>query len=205
MPALVPANIHVGRGEVWVGGTAPSGGSDLTDPTSSQVNAMASGFTAPTSGGTYVGSTTAPTTIVYKPTYYAVSVEQTLADVAVIPTAEEATVDMTMAELSADNIKVAWSQASEATSVTPAYKAVFVGGKTALTATPTVTVFSPKRTGIGYYITTVYQTYSMNGAPFSFDRKKETDLKVTLRSLAATGRPIGDQIFQVVAYDANPA
>lgn len=205
MPALVPSNIHIGRGEVWFGGTPPAGGIDLTDPTSSAVNYMETAFTGPHSGGTYGGATVAPATIVYKPTYYAVSVEQTLADVAVIPTAEETTVDLSLAELSAANIHTAWTQSTQKNQVSgTTYQAVFVGGKTALPSNPMVAIFSPRRTGVGYYIATVYETYSMDGAPFTFDRRKETFLKVMLRSLAAVDRPIGDQIFQVVAYDANP-
>ena len=83
-------NIHIGAGDIWLGGTAPTGGTDLTDPnagTPSALNTMASGFTAPTSGGTAVGFTNGPATFSYKPTFYLVVTEQAFAEVAVVPTA----------------------------------------------------------------------------------------------------------------------
>src|ERR1035437_7031349 len=92
--------IHIGQGEIYFGGTAPAAGGDLTDPTSSSVNSMLTGFTAPTSGGTYVGFTSGPATLTYKPTYYMVDTEQAFSEVVITPTAEECTLDFTMLEAS---------------------------------------------------------------------------------------------------------
>jgi hypothetical protein len=197
--------IHIGQGDVWLGGTAPTAGLDLTDPTSSSINTMTTNFAAPTSGGTAVGFTNGPATLTYKPTYYNVETEQAFAEVLVIPTAEECSVEFTMLESSYTNLNKAMGQAtSEVNAGVPINNTNFVGGK------PTVNTFllvlnSRKRTGTGYYLLTVYQVYSMDGVTLNFERRKEMQNKVTMRALADTSRPVGDQLFQLAEFTANPA
>lgn len=198
------AKIHIGQGDVWLGGTAPTGGTDMTDPTSSVVNSMTSLFAAPASGGTAVGFTNGPATLTYKPTYYNVETEQAFAEVLVVPTAEECSVDFVMLEASYTNLNKAMGQATSAVNVTGGSNTNFVGGK------PTVTTFllalcSRKRTATGYYLLTIYQVYSMDGVALNFERRKETQNKVTMRALADVTRPTGDQLFQLVEFAANPA
>jgi hypothetical protein len=199
------AKIHIGQGDVWLGGTAPTAGLDLTDPTSSSINTMTTNFAAPTSGGTAVGFTNGPATLTYKPTYYNVETEQAFAEVLVIPTAEECSVEFTMLESSYTNLNKAMGQAtSEVNAGVPINNTNFVGGK------PTVNTFllvlnSRKRTGTGYYLLTVYQVYSMDGVTLNFERRKEMQNKVTMRALADTSRPVGDQLFQLAEFTANPA
>lgn len=194
--------IHIGQGDVWLGGTAPAAGGDLTDPTTSAVNSMASLFTAPTSGGTAVGFTNGPATLTYKPTYYLVETEQAFSEVIVTPTSEECSLDFVMLEASYTNLANAMGQATTATGA--GVNKVYVGSKSTVT-TNLLVLNSRKRTGTGYYILTVYQTYSMDGVALNFERRKETQNKVTMRALANTARPVGDQLFQLVEYTANPA
>src|SRR3954468_13179122 len=106
------AYVQIGQGDVWLGGTPPAAGVDLTDPTTSALNTMLTGFTAPTSGGTAVGFTNGPTTLTFKPTYYMVESEQAFAEIMVVPTAEEASVGFTMLEASYQNLKTAMGQAT---------------------------------------------------------------------------------------------
>jgi hypothetical protein len=199
------AKIHIGQGDVWLGGTAPTAGLDLTDPTSSSINTMTTNFAAPTSGGTAVGFTNGPATLTYKPTYYNVETEQAFAEVLVIPTAEECSVEFTMLESSYTNLNKAMGQAtSEVNAGVPINNTNFVGGK-ATVNTFLLALNSRKRTGIGYYLLTVYQVYSMDGVALNFERRKEMQNKVTMRALADTARPVGDQLFQLAEFTANPA
>lgn len=205
--AVTVSNIQLGAGEVWTGGTAPAAGSDPNDPTAgtpSVLNAMTTNFAAPVSGGTYVGATQAPATVTYRPTYYMVSIEQAMAEVVAVPTAEEASLAATLVEMSAPNIANAWGQATSRTVVSPASQGLYVGSKSVL-ATKVVVLMARKRSGTGYYITTLYQAYSAEGATVDFNRRTESRLQMNLRALADVARPSGDQLFQLVAYDANPA
>jgi hypothetical protein len=201
-------NIHIGQGEIWVGGTAPTAGTDLTDPnagTPTVLNTMATGFTAPTSGGTYVGFTNGQANLSYKPTYYMVETEQAFAEVAIVPTGEEATLRFTALEITYANIANAYGQA--VTRVTtpgpPISNAVMVGSK-ATVSTKVAVLCSRKRSGTGYYILTLYSAYSFAGAELPFVRREDTKIATELRCLADLTRPIGDQLFQLVEYTANP-
>lgn len=195
------AYVQIGEGNVWVGGTAPTAGADPTDPTTSALNTMATNFTAPTSGGTAVGFTNGPATLSYKPTYYMVESEQAFAEILVVPTAEEASVGFTMLETSYQNLKTAMGQATS--HIAAGVNAVHVGGKGSVPFN--VLVIAARKTSlVGYYILTVYQTYSMDGADLNFERRKEMQNKVVMRALADTTRPVGDQLYQLAEYTANP-
>ena len=206
--AATVANIHIGQGEVWVGGTAPTGGTDLTDPTAgtpSAVNAMASSYAAPTSGGTYVGFTNGAASLNYKPTYYMVVTEQAFSEVVTIPTNEEASLAFTMVETSYANLQTAIGQGKARTVVgPPAYDAIYVGSASVI-STKVVSVLSRKRSGTGYYLATLYSAYSMEGINLSLDRRAESKIPTTMRCLADVSRPQGDQLFQLVSYALNPA
>lgn len=196
------SKIHIGQGDIWLGGTAPTAGVDLNDPTSSAVNSMTTNYAAPTSGGTYVGFTNGAATLTYKPTYYMVEVEQAFSEVVVTPTSEECTFDFVMQEASYTNLAKTMGQATTATG--GGANKIYVGSKAVVTQQLLV-MNSRKRSGTGYYIMTMYQSYSNDGIALNFERRKETQNKTTMRALADTTRPVGDQLFQLVEYTANPA
>lgn len=197
--------IHIGQGDVWVGGTAPAAGVDPLDPTTSTVNSFTTGFAAPTSGGTAVGFTNGAATLTYRPTYYMVETEQAFAEVVTVPTAEEATIALNMQELGYQNLATAIQQGTTEVNVgPPANNAIFVGGKP--TVDPQVVVLlSRKRSGTGYFVTTMYQGYSSEGIALNWERRAESRIPVTLRALSAVDRPEGDQLFQIADFAANPA
>lgn len=200
MPAV--EKIHIGAGNIWLGGTPPAGGVDLTDPTTSTLNSMASGYTAPTSAGDAVGFTNGPATLTYRPTYYMVETEQAFAEVITVPTSEETSVAFTALEATYRNIGVAMGQATSDVNVGTS-SALFVGGKP--TVDPELMVLmSRHRSGVGYFILSLYQAYSNDGVALNFERRRETQIQVTVRGLADVTRPEGDQLFQLVDYDDNP-
>jgi hypothetical protein len=198
-------NIHLGQLEIFVGGTPPAAGVDLTDPTTSALNSMASLFANPTSGGVYVGFTNGAATLAYKPTYYMVETEQAFAEVAVVPTGEEGTLDFTALEVTYANIARAYGQGTtHVVAGPPAVNAVHVGGKASV-STSLFVGYSRKHSGVGYYIASLYQGYSFNGGSLPFLRREDTKIPVQVRCLADTTRPVGDQLFQIAEYPANPA
>lgn len=202
--AVNAANIHIGQGEIWVGGTPPAGGSDPNDPTLGTPSAVASfntNYVAPSTGGVYVGFTNGAATLTYRPTFYMVETEQAMAEVVTIPTNEEATLAFTMLEANYTNIATAYGQG--VTRVGAGFQAVYVGSKSTVT-TRVILMLSRKRTGTGYYLVTLYAGYSHDGAAMNFERRAEARIQTTARCLADVSRPVGDQLYQLVAYDANP-
>jgi hypothetical protein len=199
-----PERIQIGQGDIWVGGTPPAAGTDLTDPTSSTLNAMAAGFTQPVSGGNYVGLTNGEATLTIRPTYYSVESEQSFAEVATVPTAEEATLAAALQEVrSYQNLGIAFAQATTDVN-TGVSAAVFLGSKGTLT-TQTVALCAPHTlSGVGYMLLTIYRGYSSEGAALNFARRAESRLPITVRAQAVLTRPEGDQLLQLVDYDANP-
>lgn len=203
MASPTPNNVHIGQGDIWIGGVAPAAGSDPNDPTTSAVNFMLAGATGPNSGGTYVGFTNGPASLTYKPTYYNVVTEQALSELLVVPISEEAHLEFIMLESSYGNIQNAMGQSTTKVNLAGVtYQANFVGSKSAL-RTNLLTMYSKKRiASLGYFICTMYIVYSMDGAVFNLERRKETQMKVILKSLADTSRPVGDQLYQYVEYNA---
>jgi hypothetical protein len=134
-----------------------------------------------------------------------VETEQAFAEVITVPTSEESTLAFTMQEMSYQNIASAWTQGTTEVNVgPPANNAIFVGGKP--TVTPQLVVLnSRKRSGTGYFILSLYQGYSSEGAAINFERRAESRIPATIRCLSSTDRPQGDQLFQIADYAANPA
>jgi hypothetical protein len=207
MPAITPANIHIAPADLWTGGTPPAAGTDPLDPTAgtpSVFNTATTSFAAVTSGGTYIGATQGASTITYRPTFYMVEVEQAMGEVVTIPTAEEASATFTLVEVGYANLATAFGQGTTRVQGGTVAQGIYVGSKSVVSTKVTALV-SRKRSGTGYYIGTLYSSYSMEGGTFTAERRQEARIAVTMRCLADTARPIGDQLFQLVAFDANPA
>jgi hypothetical protein len=211
MPTNV-SNIHLAPGDIWVTSdltAAPTGGVDLSDPTSSDLMTFASGYSAPGTTASpawrYVGFTNGAATLAFRPTYYMVETEQAFAEVLVVPTAEEATLAFVMQEADYRNFAISMGQATtEVNAGAPVNTALFVGGKADVNL-QVIAMLSRKRTGAGYFVATLYQAYSNDGSSINFERRAEARNPVTMRCLADTTRPVGDQLFQVVDYVADPA
>lgn len=211
MPTNVSA-IHLSPGDIWTTTdltAAPAKGVDLNDPTTSALMTFSSGFAGPSTTASpawrYVGFTNGPATLAFRPTYYMVETEQAFAEVLVVPTAEEATLTFTMQEADYRNLALSLGQATtEVNAGAPVNTALFVGGKSSVNL-QCVTMLSRKRTATGYFVSTLYQAYSNDGASLNWERRAEQRNPVTMRCLADTTRPVGDQLFQIVDYVANPA
>lgn len=203
--------IQLGAGDLWVTSdltAAPAKGVDLADPTSSALMRMQAGFVGPTTTANpawrYVGFTQGPANLVYRPTYYMVQTEQAFTEVIVNPTSEEATLAFTMLEADYRNLALAAGQATtEVNGGSPASNALFVGGRPD-TALYVAVLASRKRSQVGYFCLTFYQAHTQDGITLNFERRAEMRIAVTLRALGDATRPVGDQLYQLVEYPANP-
>jgi hypothetical protein len=202
----------LGAGDIFVTSdltAAPTKGGDPLDPTTSSLMAMLTGFTAPSTTANpswrNVGFTNGPATLVYRPTYYLVVTEQAFAEVLANPTSEEASLGFVMLEADYRNFALTMGQGTtHIVTGPPVQNAIHVGGKPTVNLSVLV-MCSRKRSGTGYFLATLYQAYSNDGANLNFERRAETRQAVTARMLADATRPQGDQLFQLVEYPANPA
>lgn len=206
------SKIHLGPGDIFVTSdlaAAPTSGADKTDPTSSGLMAMTTGFASPSTAASpawrNVGFTSGPATLVYRPTYYNVVTEQAFAEVVTTPTAEEASLNFIMLETDYRNFAFTMGQGTtRVVTGPPVQNAIHIGGKATVNLN-CVVMSSRKRSGVGYYVATLYQAYSNEGATLNFERRAETRQAVVARTLADATRPVGDQLFQLVEYPTNPA
>lgn len=205
------SKIHLAPGDLWVTSdltAAPTAGVDLTDPTTSSLMAMLTSFTAPSTSASpswrYVGFTNGPATLTYRPTYYMVETEQAFAEVLVTPTGEETTLGATLLESDYKNLALGIGQGTtKVVTGPPAVNGIFVGGKASV-GLNVVVLMSRHRSGTGYYVATMYQAYSSDGVALNYERRQEQRIGVTFRALANASRPVGDQLFQIADYAANP-
>lgn len=205
------SKVQLGPGDVWVTSdltAAPAKGVDLTDPTTSALMAFTTGYGAPTTSASpswrYIGFTNGAATLTYRPTFYQVETEQTFAPIITTPTAEEASLAFTMLEADYRNLSLGMSLATTKVNAgAPVNNAIYVGGKTGLNSSVFV-LLSRKFSGVGYYVLTLYKAYSADGVALPFDRRAEMRIGVTVRCLADATRPVGDQLYQLVEYTANP-
>ena len=208
MPAFDSTKIHIGQGDLFVGGTAPTAGTDPTDPTAGTPSALVTattGFAGVSTTGDYVGATNGPATFTYRPTFYQVMTEQAFSEVITVPTAEETSLAFNALESTYENIHTALGQTVTRVVGTGVLSNTNYGGGLPTVPVAPVVLLSRKRSGTGYWIVCIYQGYSAEGAALNFERRAETRIPVTIRALADGNRPLGDQLFQVVEYAANPA
>jgi hypothetical protein len=207
MASFDATKVHIGAGDIFIGGTAPVAGTDPSDPTLGTPTALVTAdadFDGVSTTGTGVGSTNGPATFTYRPTFYQVMNEQAFAEIATVPTAEEASLAFGVQELTYQNIHSTLGQTVTRVVGTGVLANVNYGGGLATVPVATAVLLSRKRTGVGYYVVCLYQAYSADGGAANFERRAETRLAVTLRALADGTRPVGDQLFQFVEYPANP-
>jgi len=150
------------------------------------------------SGGIDVGATTGEAVFRYSATIETVDIEQSTFGVAPHVTAEEATLEFTVAEPVAENIKRAIGQTFLRD--VAGGKVLSFGGLTAVTGTSVCVVAEKKKTPGKYTGAMIYAAYNEAGLERRFKRGEATFISMTLRGMATTdtlARPEGDQLGQV--------
>jgi len=150
------------------------------------------------SGGIDVGATTGEAVFRYSATIETVDIEQSTVGVAPHVTAEEATLEFSVAEAVAQNIKRAIGQ-TFLRDVTGG-KVLSFGGLTSVTGT-SVCVVAEKQKAPGKYTgAMIYAAYNEAGLERRFKKGEATFISMTLRGVITSDlldRPEGDQLGQV--------
>jgi hypothetical protein len=180
--AITTNNIQTG------GATVRVGGSVISDPGNAQwydVSPL----------GTDIGCTTGGVSITYKRTTSDIFCDQVTAPVNIAVTGETATVQFSMLESTAENLKLVMGNfASSQDQVGVAYW-VGVGGSKIISYTPIELEIVDNDTG---YLTTwtFFRTFA-DGIDAKFERENPTAFGVTFTAFADTTHASGKQLFQV--------
>ena len=195
--AVVLSNIctYISRGDVYVGAYIPAALGSLGE------SAHLSSAGVP-SGGNHVGATSGEAIYRYTATVETVDIEQSTFGVCAHVTAEEATLEFTVAEATALNIKRAMSQGFLRNFTGPGAltgKVISVGGLTDVTG-ESICVISEKKLDPGRYVgAMIYNAYNDAGLERRFKKGEATMISMTFRGLATSGmlaRPAGDMLGQ---------
>ncbi len=192
---------YISPGNVYVGAQVPAPLHSLGE----EAHLSADGVP---SGGTHVGATTGEAVYRYSATVETVDIEQSTFGVCPHVTAEEATLEFTVAEATAENIKRAIGQGFLRDFTGPdslTGKVISVGGLTDVTGT-SICVISEKKNDPGRYCgAMIYNAYNDAGLERRFKKGEATFITMTFRGIASTAtldRPAGDQLGQYFEQNA---
>jgi hypothetical protein len=225
--ALSTADIKrfIGQGEVYINVKAPLAGATAAD--CGPLLFVAPGAGEPETGipqrtdaitaADYVGLTSGPATLEYKPEWKGIEVEQANGEIAPRVTKEMVTVKFTMAEAHYTNLRIAM-QTGTAVSIAGAAgapnKELTVTGGGIFFDPICVAIVSP----IGSYTDTqptpaphnlfewvvIYQAISTEGVKIEYKRNNTRLVEVTLTGYADVSRPVNDQLYQH-GQDVDPS
>lgn len=176
MPAINPIDIHVGRGDIWIGVTPPS-----IPPVP-----LIGGLPA---DGRFIGATVAPANFVYRTSTYDIKTQQDTGIVGYVITEEEARLDFEIGELTYENLRdFMLGAVGNATYVT--------FGSKVFPPTFSVMLLAPKRSGGGsgaFIQVMLYAAIFAEDRTFPFARESWTNTKITARPLSQLTRSQGDR------------
>lgn len=192
---FTPANIFQGPGNLWVGCTVPATGSRLLI----DINGN------PTQGAPRcVGGTEGAMSLSIGPKYEEEEIDQIPGAVDVVLTTETNEIDVTLKEITLQNLQAALANATYATGNDAglpagfqAYEEVAFGGLVA-PAKSCIAVISQRRDAPGkFVVATLYNAYAQDPIATAFDRSKATVWKVKFRGLNIPSRPAGDMTGKI--------
>ena len=191
---------YIAPGRIYVGAQVPAPLHSLGEP----AHLSSSGVP---SGGVDVGATQGEAIYRYSATVETVDIEQSTFGVAPHVTAEEATLEFTVAEATAENIKRAIGQTflRDFTHGSKTGKVMSIGGLTAVTGT-SICIIAEKKKDPGHYVgAMLYNAYNEAGLERRFKRGEATLVHMTFRAVATEDlleRPAGDQLGQLFEQNA---
>lgn len=179
--AVTASNINTGGAVVRVGGRVNS-------------SANGDGFYDMDILGTDVGCTQGGVTVTYSIETSDIFCDQVSSPVQTAVTGETATVEFSMLESTAENMKLALSGGATSYDGTSAFW-VGVGGVTAAAFEPVELVITDNDTG--YLTTWTFFRCHPGGIDANFERENPTAFGVTFTAFAETSHASGKQLFQV--------
>ena len=183
---------YISPGRIYVGAQVPTALHSLGE------TAYLSSAGVPT-GGEDIGATSGEAVYRYSATVETVDIEQAPFGVAPHVTAEEASLEFTVAEATAANIKRAMGQGFLRDITGPTGKVISVGGLTAVTGESVCVISEKKKTPGKYVGAMLYLAYNDAGLERRFKRGEATLVSMTFKAIADSDlldRPDGDKLSQ---------
>lgn len=189
---MAQTDLFIGAANIYVGGSAPATGSGTKMSFTSGV---------PSTGGTIVGLTGGPATFKLERTKKEIEVEQALSPVKVLAINELVTLEFSIKEIDFSKLQqyMTGTSLTVDSSSTP-HTRFIAGGGSALVPTSVVTLVATDVTKSPTVYTGIclYQAYMSETFEIPFAKGTDTMVKVVMKALADTTRPIGDQTYQIV-------
>ncbi len=192
---MAQQDLYIAAANIYVGGTAPAIGAIITVDSSG----------VPSTAGTNVGLTGGPAVFRVAGDIHEISVEQALSPVKIRKTSEEVEVEFSIKEIDFAKLKrfLNGSMLTTDATSTPQTNKVTGGGDACINTFPVVLVTKePCGTPAYYTMISLYKAYMSDDFEIEFGKDSESMVKVTLRGLADTTRPVGDQTYQIVQQRA---
>jgi len=187
--SIVNIEEHIAPGRVFVDAIVPAPLASVGDTLSPD---------GVPSGGIDVGATSGEAFFRYSATVEGVDIEQATTPVAPHVVAEEATIEFTVAEATAENIKRAMGQAFLRSAASG--KVISFGGLTSVTGTSVCIVSERKKSPGKFFGAMIYWAHNEVGLERRFKRGEAALVSMTFRAILtedALKRPEGDQLGQV--------
>ena len=182
-PTVTPINIHVGRGDVYIGVSVPAEGSTVP---------LTNGAPA---DGRSIGATLAPCVFMYRPTTFDILTQQSTGIVGYVVTEEDVRMEFEIGELTYQNLKDMF--------VTPKPQATFVSiGGLIVPVIQSALIVAPRRGG-GFIEAMIYTAAFTEARDMSFNRAGAMSIKVVARAQALLTRSYGDQLGFVAPVIIN--
>ena len=166
-----------------------------TVPTAYGVPTLTAGVPA---AGTDIGATIGETIYNYNAAIETVEIEQSTSRIAPHVVEESASLSFTIAETTADNLKLALSQTHTATVVSGAntYSVFHLGGNIDVTGNCVAVVAEKANEPGKFYGGMIYNGYIADAVPISHKRSEVQQIKVTVAGSALLTRSDGDRLGQ---------
>jgi hypothetical protein len=175
MPGTItPNNIHVGRGDIWIGVTPPA-----VPPVP-----LVGGVPA---DGRFIGATVAPANFTYRTATFDIKTQQDTGIVGYVITEEDPRLEFEVGELVYENLRdFMLGATAQGTYVT--------FGSNVFPPSFSVLLIAPKRTGAAAFVEVMlYAAVFGEDRVFPFARETWTNVKVVARPLATLTRAQGDR------------
>jgi hypothetical protein len=169
-----PLNIHVGRGDIWIGVSVPAQGSTVALNADGQP-----------ADGRMVGATLAGANWIYNPNPYKIRTQQSTMISGFVTIDEEVKIEFTVGEITYQNIKDMFSSPKDQTTF------VSVGGLI-VPVIQSCLIVAPRRGG-GFIEAMVYQAAFYGERNMAFQREAHMPVRVIAEGQADFTRALGDQ------------
>ena len=185
MPAVTqPINIHVGRGDIYIGVDLPAGGSPVP---------LVGGIPQT---GRFVGATIGPANFIYRPTTFDIMTQQDTSVQGYVITQEDLRLEFEIGEMTYETLRDIWIGAFDQGSF------ITIGG-IVFPKVFSVLILAPKRLGSGtgvqpnqaaFIQAMIYNAVFSEDRNFPFARENWSNVRVVARGQGVSTRQQGDRL-----------